>query len=114
MTVHNPKCQIMALVQAWPLPETQAVAFGRFAAIYNATVRARLPNYKAPLALSAANQFCMALVYGRAGRLTTKNGDFRQGTKQLTIDRTGPTAEGGDLKWLHKCLFEPPCGASVL
>lgn len=28
------------------------------------------------------------------------------GTKQLTIDRGGPTAAGSDLMWLHGCLFE--------
>jgi len=27
------------------------------------------------------------------------------GTKQLTISRGGPTAAGGDLLWLHACLF---------
>jgi hypothetical protein len=31
----------------------------------------------APLAFSYVNRFCMGLVYGRAGRLTAKNGGFR-------------------------------------
>ena len=29
----------------------------------------------------------------------------KTGTKQLTIDRSGPTKAGGDLLWLHACLF---------
>jgi hypothetical protein len=33
----------------------------------------------APLAFSYVNRFCMGLLYGRAGRLTAKNGGFRRG-----------------------------------
>ena len=39
-------------------------------------VRAAQGAY-APLAFSTVNRFCMALLYGRAGRLTAKNGGFR-------------------------------------
>jgi hypothetical protein len=31
----------------------------------------------APFAFSIGNRFCMALLYGRAGRLTAENGGFR-------------------------------------
>ena len=34
---------------------------------------------KAPLAFPYENTFCMGLLYGRTGRLTTENGDFRPG-----------------------------------
>jgi hypothetical protein len=39
----------------------------------------------------------------------------KTGTKQLTIARGGPTAAGGDLRWLHDCLFDtcPGSGSSV-
>ena len=34
---------------------------------------------EAPLAFSYVNRLCMGLLYGRAGRLNTKNADLRPG-----------------------------------
>ena len=43
------------------------------------TVRARPGRLSALAAFSYENPFCMGLLYGRAGRLTAKNGGFRRG-----------------------------------
>ena len=37
------------------------------------------PGPVGDLSVSYLNRFCMALLYGRAGRLTAKNGGFRRG-----------------------------------
>jgi hypothetical protein len=38
-----------------------------------------LSGVQAPLAFSIVNRFCMAVLYGRTGRLIAKNGGFRPG-----------------------------------
>jgi hypothetical protein len=50
--------------------------------VTNVTVRARLGRFSAlsvPYRFSYENPFCTGLLYGRAGRFTTKNGGFRPG-----------------------------------
>ena len=44
----------------------------------------------APLAFSIGNQFCVAFLYGRAGRLTAQNGGFRPGQHTQRIEEIKP------------------------
>jgi hypothetical protein len=41
--------------------------------------QAARPGRLRPFASPTVNQFCVALLYGHAGRLTARNGDFRPG-----------------------------------
>jgi hypothetical protein len=47
-----------------------------------------------PLAFFIVNLFCMALLYGRASRLTAKNGGLRPGQAR-TSSRSSPAARRG-------------------
>ena len=50
---------------------------------------------QAVLAFSIVDRFCMALLYGRAGRLTTQNGGFRPGQSRSNSPAALPDVAGG-------------------
>ena len=50
---------------------------------------------KAPLAFSYVNLFCMALLYGGAGRLTARNGGFRAGSGTAWGSRPSSSRRSG-------------------
>ena len=55
-----------------------------------------------PLASSTMNRFCMAVLYGRAGRLTCKTGGFRPGQwlgkKDLYSQGADPSRQTAEIR----------------
>jgi hypothetical protein len=54
--------------------------------------------FKRSFAFSLVNRFCMGLLYGRAGRLTAKNGGFRSGQ----VREAAGAGLGGHAEALHE------------
>ena len=66
-----------------------------------------LRGVQAPLAFSYVHRFSMALLYGRAGRLTAKNGGFRPG-QYLEAERGGRGAvEGAEEEEVRRITAHP-------
>ena len=53
----------------------------------------------APLAFSIGNQFCVAFLYGRAGRLTAQNGGFRPGQHTQRMRSSRATTRRRTAAW---------------